>query len=146
MNIIRVSESPYASPVVLVRKPDGTNQLCMDYRKLNRLTTCDPKPTTPLVNVVQDPSRDRYFTKIQLCKGYWRFPVETEDVPKTAFVVHNGTHEFVRMPFGLVNSAATLVRRLRKLLEELEYANQYIDEIVVHTPTWENMLPLSGEF
>ena len=54
MNIIRASESPYASPVVLVRKPDGTNQLCVDYRKLNRLTICDPEHMTPLVDIVQD--------------------------------------------------------------------------------------------
>ena len=93
MNIIRASELPYASPVVLVWKPDGTNRLCMDYRKLNRLTICDPEPITPLVDVVQDLARDRYFTKIHLCKGYWQFPVETEDIRKTVFVVHNGTYE-----------------------------------------------------
>ena len=72
--------------------------------------------------------------------------METEHVPKTAFVVYNGTYEFVRMPFGLVNFAATLVRGLKKLLKGLEYANHYIDDIVVHTPTSENMLPLSAVF
>ena len=61
--------------------------------------------------------------------------METEDVHKTAFVVHNSTYEFLRMPFGLVNSAATLVRGLRKLLEGLEYVNHYMDDIVIHTPT-----------
>ena len=74
MNIIRASESPYASPVVLVRKPDGANRLCVNYRNLNRLTICDPEPMTPLVDVVQDLARDRYFTKIDLSKGYWQFP------------------------------------------------------------------------
>ena len=72
--------------------------------------------------------------------------MDTEDVRKTAFVVHNGTYEFLKMPFGLVNFAAALVRGLRKLLEGLE----------LRTTTWmtssftrlrgENMLPLSGEF
>ena len=108
----------------------------MDYRKLNRLTICDPEPMAPMVDLVQDLARDRYFTKIDLSKGYWQFPVETEDVHKTAFVVHNGTYEFLRMPFGLVNSAATLVRGLRRLLEGLEYADHYMDDIVIHTPTW----------
>ena len=61
--------------------------------------------------------------------------METEDVHKTAFVVHNGTYEFLIMPFGLVNFAATLVRGLRKLLEGLKYANHYMDNIVIHTPT-----------
>ena len=92
--------------------------------------------TFKLVDVVQDLALDRYFTKIDLSKGYWQFPVETEDVRKTAFVVHNGTYEFLRMLFGLVNSAATLVKGLRKLLQGLEYANHYMDDIVVHTPTW----------
>ena len=53
-------------------------------------------------------------------------------------MVHNGTYEFIRMPFELVNSAATLVRGLIKLLEGLENANHYMDDIVVHTPTWGN--------
>ena len=136
MSIIRASESPYASPVVLVRKPDGTNRVCVDYRKLNCLTICDPEPMTPLVDLVQDLAQDRYFTKIDLSNGYWQFLVETEDVHKTAFVVHNGTYEFLRMPFGLVTSAATLVRGLRKLLEGLKYADHYMDDIVIHTPTW----------
>ena len=107
----------------------------MDHRNLNRLTICDPEPMRPLVDIVQDLARDRYFIKIDLSKGYWQFPVKTEDVHKTEFVVHNGTYEFLRIPFGLVNPAATLVRGLRKLLEGLEYANHYMDDIVIHTPT-----------
>ena len=90
---------------------------------------------TPVVDVVQDLARDRYFTKMDLSKGYWQFPVETEDVHKTAFVVHNCIYEFLIMLFGLVNFAATLVRGLRKLLEGLEYANHYMDNVIIHTPT-----------
>ena len=89
---------------------------------------------TPLVDVVQDVARGRYFTKIDFSKG--QFPVSTEDVHTTAFVLHNGTYEFLRVPFRLVNSAANLVRGLRKLLEVLEYANHYMDDIVILTPTW----------
>ena len=69
MNILRAAETPYASPVVLVWKPDETNRLCVDYRNLNRLTICDPEPMTPLVDIVQDLARDRYYTKIDLSKG-----------------------------------------------------------------------------
>ena len=80
MNIIRALKSSCPSPVVLVRKPDGTNRLCVHYRKLNCLTICDPDPMTPLVDVVQDLVRDRYFTKIDLSKAYQQFPVKTEDI------------------------------------------------------------------
>ena len=116
----------------------------MDYRKLNRLTICDSEPTTPLVDVVQDLTRDRYFIKIDLSKGYWQFPMKKENIRRPAFVVHNGSYEFLSMPFRLVNSTATLVRELRKLLEGLEYVNHYMDDIVVYTLKWEKHVNAQG--
>ncbi|XP_043212021.1 uncharacterized protein LOC122376289 [Amphibalanus amphitrite] len=137
MGVIRQSRSPYAAPVVLVRKKDGSNRVCVDYRKLNQVTIVDPEPMIKIEDVFQGLGKDRYFSKIDLSRGYWQFPVREEDVQKIGFVTPDGEYEFLRMPFGMVNSGATLVRGVRKLLEGLPNITAYIDDILVHTKTWE---------
>ena len=62
-------------------------------------------------------SGKKYLSKIDLTKGYWQIPVSQEDVHKAVFVTPDGQYEFTTMPFGIVNSGATLVRGLRKILE-----------------------------
>ena len=71
MKVIRRLELPYASPVVVVRKRDGTNRICVDYRRLNRITIPDPEPITLMVELVQKLGKGRFFTKLDLSKGYW---------------------------------------------------------------------------
>ena len=116
MGIIRESTSPYASPVVIVRKKDGSNRICIDYRKLNKLTIFDPEPMVAPCDLFQKLSGSKFLTKIDLSKGYWQVPVAKEDVLKTAFITPDGKYEFLKMPFGMMNSGATLVRGIRKLL------------------------------
>ena len=140
MGVIRESKSPYGSPVVIVRKKDGTNRICVDFRKLNRVTVFDPTPITPAEDIFQKMAKKKYLTKLDLSKGYWQIPVAGKDIPKTAFVTPDGTYEFVKMPFGRVNSGATLVRGLRKLLSDLEDVDSFIDDIIVNTETWEGHL------
>ena len=101
------------------------------------MTIPDPEPMTPAVDVFQAIEQDVYFTKIDLSKGYWQIPVQEEDVPKTAFVTMDGTYEFMRMSFGMMNSGATLVRGVRKLLEGMKHVDSYVDDILIHTQTWE---------
>ena len=138
LGVIRESTSPYASPVVIVGKKDGSKRICIDYRKLNKLTVPDPEPITSAADVFQRVATDKYFTKIDLSKGYWQVPVNEEDISKTAFVTHDGSYEFLRMPFGMMNSGATLVRGIRKLLMGMNYVDSYIDDILVHTENWED--------
>ena len=139
MGVIRESKSPYASPVVVVRK-DGTNRVCVDYRKLNRLMVFDPAPGNTAKEIFQKMAKKKYFTRIDLSKGYWQIPIAEKDVPKTAFVTPDGTYEFIRMPFGMVNSGATLARGMRKLIDDLDDVDNYVDDIIVHTETWEGHL------
>ena len=108
LGIIRESKSPYASPVVIVKKSDGSNRVCVDYRKLNKLTVFDPEPMPTAEELFQKTGNDKFFSKIDLSKGYWQIKVAEEDIPKTAFVTPGGHWEFLRMPFGMVNSGATL--------------------------------------
>ena len=84
-------------------------------------------------------SGKKYLTKIDLTKGYWQIPVAPEDGHKTAFVTPDGQHEF-KMPFGMVNSGATFVRGLSKVLEGMPRVGSYIDDIVIYNDSWEDHL------
>ena len=117
MGVVRPLTSPYASPIFMVKKKDGSNRVCVDFRKLNKITEVDPEPMTTGEDLLRRLSGKKYLSKIDLIKGYWQIPVAPEDVHKTAFMTTDGQYEFTRMPFGMVNSGATLVRGLRKILE-----------------------------
>ena len=138
LGIIQESDSPYASPIVLVKKKDGSNRLCVDYRKLNRITETDPEPMDTIEYLFQRMNKSQYFSKIDLSKGYWQIPVAEEDVRKTAFVTPDGQYEFRRMPFGMKNSGATLVRGMRKILAGMNNVASYIDDLIVYTDDWES--------
>ena len=138
MGVVRPSTSPYASPIVMVKKKDGSNRVCVDFRKLNKITEVDPEPMTTAEDLFRRLSGKKYLSKIDLTKGYWQIPVAPEDVHKTAFVTPDMQYEFTRMPFGMVNSGATLVRGLRKILEGMPEVGSYIDDIVIYSDSWED--------
>ena len=69
--IVRESDSPYASPMVVVKKKDGTNRIGVDYSKLNRITVTDPEPMTTAEDLFQKLGQGQFFSKIDLSKGYW---------------------------------------------------------------------------
>ncbi|GFO21313.1 Zinc finger protein [Plakobranchus ocellatus] len=118
-----------------------------DYRRLNKLTIFDPQPMTPPSDIFQGMEKDQYFSKIDLSKGYWQIPVRKEDIPKTAFVTMDCHYEFLRMPFGIMNSGATLTRAVKKLLCGMDNVVDYIDDLLIHTETWEaHMKTLSELF
>ena len=145
MGVIRESSSPYASPVVVVKKKDNTNRICVDYRKLNKLTVFDPEPMPTAEHLFQKLNGDKYFTRIDLSKGYWQISIPEDDIPKTAFVTPDGSYEFLKMPFGMINSAATLKRAMKKLLHGLDNVEFYWDDILVHTRTWEEHIKVLQE-
>ncbi|XP_068207579.1 uncharacterized protein [Palaemon carinicauda] len=140
MGIIQESVSPYASPVVMVKKSDGSNRVCIDFRKLNRITMFHPEPMVTADDVFARLSESNFFTKIDFTKGYWQIKVRSEDVPKTAFVTPDGQYEFLKMPFGMVNAGATYVKCMRTLLKGLDNVESYIDDLLVHTKSWSEHL------
>jgi hypothetical protein len=140
MGVIRESNSPYASPVVVVKKPDGSDRVCIDFRKLNKITVFDPEPMPTAADLFQQLAGSKFFSKIDLCKGYWQVPVREEDIPKTAFITPDATYECLKMPFGMVNSGATLKRGMRKMLKGMDNVICYWDDLLVHTKTWEEHL------
>ena len=131
MGVVRPSTSLYASHIIMVKKKDGSNRVCVDFPKLNKITEVDPEPMTTAEDLFRRLSGKKYLSKIDLTKGYWQIPVAPEDVHKTAFVTPDGQYEFTRMLFGMVNSGATLVRGLRKILEGMPGVGSYIDDIVI---------------
>ncbi|KAK7110259.1 hypothetical protein V1264_014164 [Littorina saxatilis] len=136
MGVIRESSSPYSSPVVVVKKKDGTNRVCIDFRKVNKITVFDPEPMPTATDLFRQLTGSKIFSKIDLSKGYWQIPVREEDIPKTAFATPDGTYECLRMPFGMVNSGATLTRGMRKMLKGMKNVVYYWDDLLVHTETF----------
>ena len=124
----------------MVKQKDGSNRVCVDFRKLNKITKVDPEPMTTAKDMFRRLSGKKYLSKIDLTKGYREIPVAPEDVYKTAFVIQmDNNYEFLRMPFVMVNSGATLVQGLEKVLEELSAVGNYLDAIV-YSYSWKEHL------
>ncbi|XP_067684362.1 uncharacterized protein [Haliotis asinina] len=140
LGVIEPSTSPYASPVVLVRKSDGSLRFCIDFRKLNAITVFDAEPQPIPEELFTRLSTGKYFSKLDLAKGYWQIPLEEEACEKTAFVTTEGHYQFRVMPFGMVNAAATFTRMMRILLAEIPSLVNLIDDILIYTETWEEHL------
>ena len=143
--IIRKSNSPYASPVVIVQKKDSELRICPDYRKINKVTVHDPEPMVAAEDLLTKIKGSKIFSKLDLCKGYWQVPMREKDISKTGFVTQDGHYEFLRMPFGLCNSGATLVRSLRKILSGVPNVAVYMDDILIFSEEWSDHLETIDE-
>ena len=137
IGIIQKSSSPYSSPAVVVKKKDGGNRICVDLRHLNKVTTIDPQAVPSPADSFFGMKEDRYISKRDLTKGYHQIRVRPTDVHKTAFVTMGQHYEYLRMPFGMVNSGMTMMRAVWKLLDVMDNVVDYIDDLLVHTQTWE---------
>ena len=130
--IVEESSSPWASPIVLVSKPDGSTQFCVDYRRLNAITKVDEYPLPRVDECLDLLSGHKYFSTLDLATGYWQVRMAEESQGKTAFTMHNGLFEFTVMPFGLCNAPATFQRLMSKVLKGLvnEKCMVYLDDIL----------------
>lgn len=131
--VIRESSSPYASPIVLVRKKDGSLRLCVDYRLLNSKTRKDAFPLPRIEESLDVLSGARWFSTIDLASGYNQVPVAEQDKPKTAFCTPFGLFEWNRMPFGLCNAPGTFQRLMQRMFggQQCQSLLLYLDDIVV---------------
>ena len=131
--------------MVAVKKKDGSNRICIDFRRLNKISVTDPQPVPSLAESFLGMSEDKYFSKLDLNKDYHQIRVRPLDVHKTAFVTMSQHYEFLRMPFGMVNSRMTITRAVRRLLEGMDNVVDYIDDLLVHTKTWEEHIQVLEE-
>ena len=140
--IIRESTSPYASPIVLVRKADGSLRLCVDYRKLNTKTRKDAYPLPRIDESLDALQKVRWFSTIDLLSGYHQVAMAEEDAHKTAFITPFGLYEYVRMPFGLCNAPGTFQRLMQACLGDEFFSSLlcYLDDILVYSCTFEEHL------
>jgi len=135
--LIRPSYSPYAAPVLFVRKKDGSMRMCIDYRALNKQTVKDKFPM-PLVDDLLDALHGAsVFSKIDLKSAYYQVRVAEEDVPKTAFRTSLGHFEWLVMPFGLTGAPSTFQRLMAQLFGEYngKFVANLLDDLLIYSPS-----------
>lgn len=146
-NIIEHSNSPWNSPLLVVDKKPGPNgskkhRMVVDFRKLNSHTIGDAYPLPRIDDILDQLSKAKYFTTLDLASGYHQVPINYADIEKTAFSAPLGHFQFLRMPFGLKGAPATFQRLMDQTLSGLLGTDcfVYLDDIVIYSNTIENHL------
>ena len=136
---ISTSDGPWSSPIVLVKKKDGTTRFCIDYRKLNEATRKDAYPLPRIEDCLESMSGAKFFCTLDLASGYWQVKMAQQDREKTAFATHIGLFQWNVMPFGLTNAPATFERLMDKVLKGLigKACMVYLDDVIVFGKTFE---------
>ena len=138
-NVIKPSQSPWGAPIVLVKKKDGTTRFCVDYRKLNDISTKDAYPLPNIEETFDSLNGASMFCSLDLASGFWQVEMNETSAAKTAFVTRNGLFQFKVMPFGLCNAPATFERLMEIILRGLLWKGSmvYIDDIICYGKSFE---------
>ena len=142
LGLIRTSNSPWSSPVLMIRKPDGGIRFCIDYRKLNNITVKDSYPLPRIDDLLDVLGGATYFSSMDIASGYWNVPMEKNSIPKTAFTCKFGLYEWVVMPFGLTNAPACFQKLMDEVLRDLKWkiCLVYLDDCVVFSQDFDSHL------
>lgn len=137
--IIKESRSPYASPIVVVRKRNGTIRMCIDYRVLNSRTVPDQYTTPCIDDALNALSGSQWFSVLDLRSGYYHIAMSDEDKEKTAFICPLGFFEFERMPQGISGAPATFQRLMERAVGDMNLLQVlvYLDDLIIFGRTLE---------
>src|SRR6266540_6190431 len=137
--IIKKSKSPWASPVVLVSKKDGSIRFCVDYKKTNAITIVDAHPLPVVNDTVDKIGEKKFYTSIDLVSGYWQVELDENSQDITAFITLWGFYQFNVMLFGLTNAPATFQRLMNYVLHDYlnDFIVVYLDDILVCLDTFD---------
>jgi hypothetical protein len=141
--VMEESKSPWASSPVIVTKKDGTSRFCIDFRRLNSVTTVDSYTIPRFDECIDSLHGSRYFCSLDLQAGYWQVPLKSAtDREKTSFLTKDGLFQFKVLPFGLCNAPATFERLMENVLRGLQWEKclLYLDDILVFGKTFEETL------
>ena len=131
---IRKSNSPWAAAVVLAPKKDGTWRFAIDYRGLNKVTQRDSYPIPRTDETLYELGKAKYFTTLDMLKGYWQIGVHPADRHKTAFQTRDGLYEWIRMPMGILSASMTYQRMMDTVLKNVrQFAKAYLDDVIIFT-------------
>ena len=136
--IIEEKPSEWASPIVMVPKKDGSKRLCVDFRKINTVAKCPAYPIPKIQDIFNALQGSKYFTSIDLAKGFWQIGLSPDSQPKTSFTTCFGQYQFIRLPFGLNSSPAAFQSTMNKVLGGLLWNRcvVYIDDILIFTSSF----------
>ena len=131
--MIRKSNSPWASPLCLVVKPNGKVRPCIDYRAVNKVTKPDSFPIPDTRDCLDAFAGAKIFSVLDLRYGYFQIPVAEADIPRTTFVSKYGLYEHLTMPMGMMNSGTTFQRVMERTLMSLQWFTclVYLDDVCV---------------
>ncbi|EGT47562.1 hypothetical protein CAEBREN_01908 [Caenorhabditis brenneri] len=137
--VIRESHSPWASPVVLVKKKDGSVRMCIDYRKVNKVVRYNAHPLPNIEATLQSLSGKKVFTTLDLLAGYWQIPLKEQSKEITAFAIGSELFEWNVLPFGLVTSPAIFQATMESVIGDMLgiCAFVYVDDLLIASESLE---------
>ncbi|GJY17023.1 putative reverse transcriptase domain-containing protein [Tanacetum coccineum] len=132
---IRPSSSPWGAPVLFVKNKDGSLRMCIDYRKLNKLTIKNRYPLLRIDDLFDQLQGSSVYLKIDLRSGYHQLRVRDEDIPKIAFRTRYGHYEFQVMPFGLKNAPTVFMDLMNLVCKPFldKFVIVFIDDILIYS-------------